>query len=158
MKPRLYVETSVVSYLAARKSRNSDTANRQTITAHWWEQERHRYEIVASEAVEEECRRGDREQSSRRIVILSGISILNLNSEIMELAEVLIAPGGLPVIARLDALHVAAAGFFRCDYLLTWNIRHIANARTRAFAERTLTSHGYKAPVICTPEELFSIP
>ena len=89
--------------------------------------------------------------------ILSETSILRLNSEIIELAETLIAPGGLPMIARLDALHVAAAGVFRCDYLLTWNIRHIANARTRAFAERTLTSHGYKAPVICTPEELFSI-
>jgi predicted nucleic acid-binding protein len=157
MKPRLYVETSVVSYLAARKSRDPDTANRQTITAHWWEQERHRYEIVVSETVEEECRRGDREQSSRRMEILSEISILSLNREIIELAEVLVAPGGLPMTARLDALHVAAAAVFRCEYLLTWNIRHIANARTRAFAERTLTSHGYKAPVICTPEELFSI-
>jgi predicted nucleic acid-binding protein len=157
MKPRLYVETSVVSYLAARRSSNSDTANRQRITAHWWEQERHRYELLISETVEEECRRGDREQSSRRMKILAEISVVSLNSEIIELAEALIGPRGLPAIARLDALHVAAAGACGCEYLLTWNIRHIANGRTRAFAERTLISHGYKAPVICTPEELFSV-
>jgi hypothetical protein len=61
MKPKVYVETSVLSYLVARPSRDAVTAGRQVITRRWWETEREKYELVVSAAVEAECERGDPE-------------------------------------------------------------------------------------------------
>jgi hypothetical protein len=75
----------------------------------------------------------------------------------MELAARLIVPGGLPPGAAADALHIAAAAVYQIDYLVTWNIRHIANAQIRRTTERIIEEHGYQRPIICTPEELFGV-
>ena len=75
MKPKVYVDTSVLSYLAARPSRDAVTAGRQVITRRWWENEREKYNLVVSEAVETECERGDPESSVRRRKLLEEVSI-----------------------------------------------------------------------------------
>lgn len=54
MKLAVYLETTVVSYLAAEGSANPVTAMRQAVTRRWWEQERHKYDLFVSEAVENE--------------------------------------------------------------------------------------------------------
>jgi hypothetical protein len=61
----------------------------------------------------------------------------------------------IPPTAVPDAAHIASAVLHRCDYLLTWNIRHIANAQIRRVVERIVERNGYDKPTICTPEELF---
>jgi predicted nucleic acid-binding protein len=156
-KPTVYLETSVLSYLAARKSANPSTALRQAVTRHWWDQERRRFELFVSEAVEVECLRGDEQQVQRRLVLLADASMLPLTESIMELAARLVVPGGLPPGAAADALHVAVAAVYKMDYLATWNIRHIANAQIRRVTERIIEENGYERPVICTPEELFGV-
>jgi PIN domain len=156
MNASVYLETTIISYLAASESRHAVTAARQAITRHWWEQERRNFHLFVSEAVELECRRGDPPQVERRLKLLDECSILQLNERIMELADALSVPGGLPQGARVDALHIATAAVHRMDYLATWNIRHIANAQIRRFAERIPENHGYSRP-ICTPEEPFEV-
>ena len=152
MKPAVYLETTILSYLAADDSVQPITAARKEITRRWWEQERHKFRLFVSEAVELECGRGDAVQVDRRRRLLEACSMLFLNERIMELAEALLTPGGLPVGAAVDALHIAAAAVHRMDYLATWNIRHIANAQIRRAAERILEDHGYRRPIICTPK------
>lgn len=154
MKPKVYVETSVLSYLAARPSRDAVTAGRQLITQRWWETERERYTLVISELVETECGRGDPELIRRRQSLLGVVSLFPVNEKILELAKLLMAPGAVPEKAGPDALHIAAAAVEQCEYLLTWNFRHIANVRIRREVERILTKHGYNQTTICTPEEL----
>jgi hypothetical protein len=127
---------------------------RQDLTARWWREERNKYELIASDVVEAECRKGDSEQVARRQALLEKIAILPPAESLIVLAEALVVPGGIPTTAAPDAVHVASAVIHRCDYLLTWNMRHIANARIRRVIEAIIERRGYVKPTICTPEEL----
>lgn len=153
-KPKVYVETSVLSYLAARPSRDSITLARQLITRRWWDTERGKYVLVVSEAVEAECRRGDPETIKRRRKLLEEVSLFPLHEKMVEVARLLVVPGAIPEKAQVDAMHIAAAAVEECEFLLTWNFRHIANVRIRREVERILANHGYNKTIICTPEEL----
>ena len=155
MKPKVYVETTVLGYLAARPSRQPVTAGRQVITRQWWENEREKYTLVVSEVVEAECERGDPAVVRRRRELLSEVSLFAVDERILELARLLIVPGAIPEKAGPDAIHIAAASVKECEFLLTWNFRHIANVRIRREVERILANHGYTKTTICTPEELF---
>ena len=73
---------------------------------------------------------------------------------ILKVAQLLV-PGALREKAGVDAVHIAAAAVEECDFLLTWNFRHIAKVRIRREVERILANHGYSKTTICTPEELF---
>ena len=154
MKPKVYVETSVLSYLAARPSRDPVSAGRQVVTRRWWQTERSKYSLVVSEAVETECERGDSEAVERRRGLLREISLFPIHERILEVARLLLVPGAIPGGAEPDALHIAAANVEECDYLLTWNFRHIANVGIRRKVEKILARHGYTKTTICTPEEL----
>jgi len=101
-----------------------------------------------------ECGRGDPELVKRRQALLGAVSLFPVNERILELARLLTAPGAVPEKAGPDAVHIAAAAIEQCEYLLTWNFRHIANARIRLEVERILAKHAYKGTTICTPEEL----
>jgi predicted nucleic acid-binding protein len=149
MKPKVYVETTILSYLVARPSRDVVTAARQLITRRWWE----RYSLVVSEAVEAECERGDPEMVKRRRE-LPKVSLFPVDQRILEVAKLLVAPGAIPTKAGPDAIHTAAAAVEGRDFLLTWNFRHIANVQIRRQVERILANHGYTKTTIYTPEEL----
>jgi predicted nucleic acid-binding protein len=127
------------------------------VTRRWWEQERRKYDLFVSEAVENECRRGDPVQARKRLSLIEAATMLILNRSIMELAQKLVIPGGLPAGAAADAVHIAVATIYQIDYLATWNIRHIANAQIRRITEGILEDNGYRRPIVCTPEELFGV-
>jgi hypothetical protein len=155
MKPKVYVETTVLSYITAYTSKHPLTAERQAITRLWWRTERRRYELCTSDLVAAECQRGDSTQAAARLDLMRETSLLPENEGILELTKKLLAPSGMPVTAVADAAHVATATVHECDYLLTWNLRHIANARIRRALERIIDADGYRRTTICTPEELF---
>ena len=67
-----------------------------------------------------------------------------------------IAEGGIPGMAKADALHVAVAAVHGVDYLLTWNCRHIDNATRKPIIRAICVSAGYFYPEICTPMELLT--
>ncbi len=154
MKPKVYIETTILSYLAAPSSRQPVTAGRQVITRRWWETERQKYTLVISEAVEAECERGDPSLVRRRQELLREVSLFPVDQRILEVAKRLVVPGAIPENAGPDAVHIAAASVAECEFLLTWNFRHIANVRIRREVERILAKHGYTKTTICTPEEL----
>ena len=154
MKPKLYIENSIVSYLTARPSSNLITAGRQQLTRQWWEQERNRYDLFISEFVASEAADGDPNAAQLRLNALAGIPEVELPPEARKLAHELVEPGPLPAKAALDAFHIAASVAGGADYLLTWNFKHLANAALRKRIESVCRSRGYEPPVICTPEEL----
>jgi hypothetical protein len=153
-KPKTYIETTIVSYLAARPSRQPVTAGRQEVTRQWWKTKREKYTLVASQTVEAECEHGDHVVAQRRRALLSEVSLFPLNERILDLARRLVVPGAIPEKAESDSVHIAAAAVAECEFLLTWNFRHIANFRIRREVERILETHGYTKTIICTPEEL----
>ena len=154
MKPRLYIETSILSYLTARQSRDIITAARQELTRQWWDQERDRYDVFVSEFVLSEAGAGDPNAASFRLDVLRSVPEVELPKEARELAGSLVEQGPIPRKAVLDAFHIAAAVAGGADYLLTWNFKHLANAALRKRIESVCRSSGYDPPVICTPEEL----
>lgn len=153
-RPRVYVETSIVSYLTARLSNHLITAGRQQLTRHWWSHERSRYDLFISEFVVAEAAGGDPEAAQLRLDVLAGIPQVLLQPEAKRLANTLVDPGPIPAGAALDAFHIAASVAAGADYLLTWNFKHLANAALRKRIEAVCRSGGYEPPVICTPEEL----
>ena len=100
MKPKVYLETSILSYLAARPSRDAVTSARQWITKRWWETEREKYSLLVSAAVEAECDRGDPRMVDRRRQLLKEVSLFSINETILGVAKLLIAPGAIPVERR----------------------------------------------------------
>ena len=153
MKRKIYVETSVISYLTARPSREIIGAAHQQITSTWWAH-RHDYELLVSRAVWQECAAGDREASDRRLAALTGMTMLAVTEDMVRMAEELIVSDIVPEKAFEDALHIAIATLHRVDFLLTWNCRHIANPIIQEKIAAYLEQRGLFLPLICTPEEL----
>ena len=155
MQKRVYIETSVISYLTARPSRDLIVAAHQEITRQWGGvTERAKYELCASEAVLREARAGDREAAEQRIDFLQVFNFLEINAEVDTLAREILDRGAMPRQAALDALHVAVAAWHGADYLLTWNCRHIASAHVRPQIDAICRGKGIVAPQLCTAEEL----
>lgn len=154
MPPRLYVETSVISYLAARPSRDLITAARQQLTHEWWRRRRPHFDVYVSQLVLDEASAGDPEAAARRANFLTGLPLLEVTSAALGLARRLLDAVGLPPQAAADALHIATSACPGMEYLVTWNSAHIANAEYRPRVERTCRAQGYEPPVLCTPDEL----
>lgn len=154
MNAKVYLETTIPSYLTARPSRDLIVAGHQEITRQWWEQRHSAFAVFVSELVLQECRAGHAESAHKRIELLAGIPILPANHAISQMAERLVIEGPIPPKAAGDAVHIATATVYQCDYLLTWNCRHIANAEIQRSLRRIIRQHGWELPVICTPEEL----
>jgi hypothetical protein len=154
MKPKVYIETTVVSYLTSRESSIPLIAGRQQITREWWEDRRKFFDLTVSEIVVQEASEGDIEAANKRIAILDGIPSLSMSQEVLILAEALVSAGTIPNEWIEDAFHIAIAAVNGVDYLVTWNCKHIANAKLRHDIEQVVEKHGYACPVICTPEEL----
>lgn len=154
MRSTVYIETTIISYLAAHPSRDLITAAHQQITHTWWQERRPEFSIFASQVVLDESAAGDPEMASKRMEILEGVSLLEVTPAVAELAAALITRLPLPPRAGADAAHIAVAAYHGMNYLLTWNCAHIANAVLRPRIEKICREQGYSAPVLCTPEEL----
>jgi predicted nucleic acid-binding protein len=152
--PRVYIETSIVSYLRQRPSAQVVAAARQILTRKWWDVERDKYELVTSQYVIDEVSDGDPFLARERLEALNSIPLLQLGSEINTIATEIMSRAILPPKAQVDSLHIATAAHHRIDYLLTWNCTHIANARFLPRIQRVLTELGCYVPIICTPEEM----
>lgn len=156
MKPKVYIETSIPSYLTAFRSRDLVVAGNQETTKEWWDR-RMDFELFISEFVLEEVSAGDSSAAAARIAALAGIPEIEITEQIAIIAEKLLFAGSLPSKARVDALHIATAAFGGMDYLLTWNCAHIANPSLRLSIEAVIRSFGYEPPIICTPQELLEV-
>jgi hypothetical protein len=156
-RPSVYIETTVVSYLAARLSRDAVVRNHQEITLEWWRTRRPRVRPVISEAVLAEAARGDREQAGKRLAIVENLDRLPITTEVQRIARAYVRLRMIPESVDYDALHLAIASIHAVDYLLTWNCRHLAAATVRRQIAEFNTSEGLATPLICTPEELMGV-
>ncbi len=153
-KSKVYVETSVISYLAARLSRDLVIAAKQQVTQEWWTMRRHFFECFSSAVVHDESAAGDPEAAKRRLFLLKDLKVLEISDDVLRFAKSLIVSGIIPKKASEDATHVAFATVNRMDFLLTWNCAHIANAEIRRSLGQFAEKQGFESPIICTPEEL----
>jgi hypothetical protein len=153
MKPTVYLETTIPSYLTAWPSRDVVRAGEQQVTRDWWAR-RSEFELRVSSLVLLECGAGDADAASLRLAAVEGVPVLAQTPEAETLADALLREVPLPEKASADALHIAVAAVHGVSYLLTWNCTHIANAALRPRIEASCRRMGYEPPVICTPMEL----
>ena len=153
-KSSVYVDTSIVSYLTARPSRDLVIAAQQTVTREWWRNAQDRFVLVASELVLTEAAAGDANAARARLRALEVVRRLDTTEESSILTRRLLELGVFPQEASADAAHVGIATAHRVDYLLTWNLHHIASAPVRARIEQACRTVGYEPAIICTPNEL----
>ena len=154
---KIYIETSIVSYLTARPSSNLIAAAWQKKTIDWWETQRSRFSLYISEVVIEEAGRGDSYAASKRLDALAGLPILPLNKAAVELSKALIQEGGVPKKALDDSLHISIAAAHGIDFLLTWNCRHIGNAEMKPKIRKICREHRFQCSEIATPIELMGV-
>lgn len=154
MKPKVYLETTIPSFLTAWPSREVLIAGQQQATRDWWNDRRQFYELFASVLVLKEAGRGDIEAAAARMDRLQECRVLPYPAEAEELTQALLASRLIPATAETDAAHISIAAVHGIEFLLTWNCRHIANAAIVEKLRSICDQEGFPAPVICTPHEL----
>jgi hypothetical protein len=150
----VYLETTFISYLVARPSRDLLVAAHQQITHEWWTNHRTVFKCSVSQFVQDEAALGDPAEAQKRLAVIAVLGNLEVSPDVISLAGSIMAAGVLPPHAGADAAHVAVATVHGVEYLLTWNCKHLANAQIARRISRVCEAHGRRMPSICTPEEL----
>lgn len=156
MKPKVYIETSIICALAAQNSTNTIIAGRQALTREWWDQCRSSFDMVVSELVALEARQGDPETVEKRLDFIKQAESLALTDRAVHLAEAFLASESIPPQGAQEALHVALAAAHGIDFLITWDCQLLAYADRRKKIETNMDIMGYPCPTICTPEQLMT--
>jgi predicted nucleic acid-binding protein len=157
MKKRLYIETTVVSYLTAKPSRDIMVAGHQEATRELWPELSDKYETYISALVFEEARKGDPDQAQMRIEAIEPFPMLDIDDEARTLAQKIITGKGIPAEYPEDALHIAVAAVNGIEVVITWNFAHLNNPFTRKMVRQIIEGEGYGCPEICSPEELLEV-
>ncbi len=157
MKPKIYVETSVISYLTARASRDFATVARQEFSRQWWDRRGETYQVSISTLVLQEISKGDVNAASRRLAVCEGLDCLRVDRRAIELARRLLADGMIPKTEAEDALHIALATTSRMDYIASWNFAHLVGPGPKFRLQTHLAKLGFARPLLATPEELLEV-
>jgi predicted nucleic acid-binding protein len=156
IRPKIYVETSVISYLTSRTATLEHLKQKQEITRTWWEQ-REDYDLFISSTVFDEIDIGDQFASELRVAAAKYLPVLAATPEVKRLSEILLDKKAVPHKASQDAVHIAYASLYEMDYLLTWNQKHILNRQQLIKIGHILYQEGLKFPYICTPQYLLEL-
>lgn len=154
MKPKVYIETSIVSYLTANRSRDVVISANQILAQEWWEDHRHKFDLYISKLVFDEAGRGDETMAKKRLDLIEDIPFLDINEDVILLAEEITKAKILPTEAAADVSHIAVSSVHEVEFLLTLNCKHIANAFIFRRVEKICREFNYEPPIVCTPQEI----
>lgn len=154
MKKSIYIETSVVSYLTSRGSRDLLIAARQEETREVWPRLLSEFDSYVSSLVFAESESGNIEAARRRLDAIEPFPVLQVSSEAEELARHLVEAGAIPEKCSEDAMHISLAALSGIDVIVTWNFTHINNPFKRLQIRRVVEQQGYVCPEICSPGDL----
>ena len=152
-KPTVYIESTIPSFYYEIRTEPEMLA-RRLWTREWWDEYRTNYDVVTSDAVIDELTRGTHPIKDNALVLVDSLELLPIEPEIAEIVEAYIEHKVMPSDPLGDALHLALASYHKCDFLLTWNCRHLANANKFGHIKRINTILGLFVPMLITPLEL----
>jgi predicted nucleic acid-binding protein len=153
MKPAVYVETTIPSFYCETRT-DLESIVRRDWTQHWWDFKRESYEVYLSPAVLDELNEGDYPTKQAVLSLVAGIAVLPIDDRIWEIVETYIRRSLMPADPAGDALHLALASYHACDFLLTWNCQHLANANKFQHIRLVNGMLGLHVPSLVTPLEL----
>lgn len=120
----------------------------------WWSDAGVSYELVTSETVLEELSRGDFPAREECLEFIQPLPLVPIEPAVAEIVRTYVARRVMPRSPVGDALHLALASYHRCDFLVTWNCRHLANANEFDHIRRVNAMLGLFVPALVTPLEL----
>jgi len=151
-KLKLYLDTSVISHL-----KQDDVLDKMADTLQLWEEiKAGLYEVVISDVTLEEIGKCTPEKRNILFDYLSMIeySVINSTPEIYDVAEIIIAMGILRPKSYDDCVHISSAVISECDYIISWNFKHMVNIKTINGVRAISLLHGYKQIDIIQPTML----
>lgn len=148
-----HIETTIPSFYHEVRAEPAMVARRDW-TRKWYDVAIVSDRIVSSVAVLDELRRGDFPCRNDCLAMLDTIEMLELNDPVFEIVEAYLANKLMPSDPFGDALHLALASYHRCDFLVTWNCLHLANANKFGQIRRINGILGLFTPELVTPMEL----
>ena len=153
MRKRIYIETTIPSFYFEARSDPSMVARREW-TRTWWSVAKDRHELVTSEAVIEELSRGDFPARDQCLELIARLPLVPVDVAVADIVRTYIDRKVMPDDPVGDALHLALASHHHCDFLVTWNCAHLANANKFGHIRRVNTMLGVFVPALVTPLEL----
>lgn len=153
MGTRVYVETSIPSFFFEAREQ-PDMVARRDWTRSWWARASATSELVTSPAVIDELERGAFAAKQQCLELVTPLPLLAIDLAVLEVVQAYIRHLVMPADPVGDALHLALASYHRCDFLVTWNCKHIANANKFGHIRRVNTLLGLFNPALVTPLEL----
>jgi hypothetical protein len=156
-KQKIYIETSVISYMTAKPSRDLVIAGHQQITQVWWHKAKNKFDCYISDFVTQEVSRGDKNAAILRLDMIKDFDVLVINDQISNLAEIYLNLLEIPEKSKIDTFHLAFAVWYNIDFLITWNCKHIANAFNIKKINNYNINNNLWVPVLCTPQELMGV-
>lgn len=155
MKKMVYIETTIPNFYYETRIEPEMIA-RKNWTREWWDKQSEHYQLVTSMAVIDELEQGDYPNQEQILDLVTDIPLLDISMEIHDIVETYIKRKLMPADTTGDALHLAITSFHGCDFLLTWNCKHLANANKFMHIRRLNTLLGLYVPALITPVELLS--
>jgi predicted nucleic acid-binding protein len=152
-RPRIYVETTIPSFYHDVRTA-PDIVVRRDWTRQWWDGAVNQYELLTSPAVLDELAAGPLERTAPRLALMRGLPLLAVEPGILEIVATYVRHKLMPADPGGDALHLALASYHKCDFLVTWNCQHLANANKFGHIRRVNSMLGLFVPVLVTPLEL----
>jgi hypothetical protein len=153
MKPSVYIETTIPSFYYEVRT-DADMVARRDWTREWWDQHRNKYDIFTSIAVIDELERGKFASRDDAVSFLDPVPFLEITPSIADTVAYYIDNQIMPADPSGDALHLAIASTYKCDFILTWNCKHLANANKFARIRQVNAMLGLFVPSLVTPLEL----
>lgn len=153
MKPRVYVETTIPSFYYEVRTEPEMVARRNW-TREWWDNHRANFELFTSAAVLDEMERGSFPQKEEALTLVAALPLLEPEQAIDDIVIAYLQHQLMPADPAGDALHLALTSYHKCDFLLTWNCNHLANANKFVHIRRVNESLGLFVPALVTPLEL----
>lgn len=150
---KVYIETTIPSFYHEVRT-EPDMVARRVWTRQWWDEQRHAFDVVSSDAVLDELERGNHPVKAETLALVEAVELIPIEPQIAEIVTAYIRHLVMPKDPLGDALHLALASYEKCDFLLTWNCRHLANANKFGHIRRVNTMLGLFVPAIVTPLEL----
>ena len=153
MKSKVYVETSIPSFYYEVRAEPEMVARREW-TRQFWDNAQADYLLVTSVAVLDELEKGDFPGQAKALALANSLSLIAVEPEIEAIVEAYVKQRVMPQDPLGDALHLALASYHKCDFLLTWNCKHLANANKFGHIRRVNVMLGLYVPLLVTPLEL----
>lgn len=145
MGTTVYIETSIPSFFHESRTAPEMVARREW-TRRWWAAAHSRYDLVTSPAVIDELEQGAYPSRDACLQLVGSLDLLEITSAVRDVVDTYIARKVMPADPVGDALHLAIASVHQCEFLVTWNCRHLANANKFGHIRRVNTLLGLYVP------------